>query len=175
MEDYLCDYNGISNYRRRYLSLSFIRHRKIVTLFNKVATKQYNGEAIRLMTELVLTNSSHVFNTMVEKDLRELIEGVEFIRSGKEASFKWLMDNHYLAIAAFANAVRGDKTAFRWLMKNKEVFWAATANAVNKDMKALAWLQQNKFIVYAELAEAIVKYDQNASDSDTTSYHRSPF
>lgn len=140
-----------------------------------MAAKIYNGEAIRLMTELVLTNSTRVFNIMVEKDLRELIEGVEYIRSGKEASFRWLIDNKHLAIAAFANAVRGDKTAFRWLMKNKEVFWAATANAVNKDLNAMAWLHQNKFIVYAELAEAIMKYLQNADDADTTSYHRAPF
>lgn len=137
--------------------------------------KQYNGEAIRLMTELVLTNNSKIYNRMVEKDLRELIEAVQFIRTGNEATFKWMIDNKHLEVAAFANAVRGDKTAFRWLMQNKAIFWAATANAVNKDARAMGWLRQNKFIVYAELAEALIEYfDREESAGDASGYYSPP-
>jgi len=137
--------------------------------------KQYNGEAIRLMTEMVLTNNSRVYNRMVERKLRELVEAVHYIRTGKEASFKWLVDNKFLAVAAFANAVRGDKTAFRWLMQNRSVFWAATANAVNGDAKAMLWLRQNHFIVYAELAEALIQYFKREEEGDDAAgYYKSP-
>ena len=136
--------------------------------------RQYNGESIRLMTNLVLTNSTRTYNQMMEMNLRELIETVTYIKTGKPDSFKWLMDNKHLSLAAFANAARGDKTAFRWLMQHKAVFWAATANAVNKDKKALAWHRLNKFIVYAELAEALIEFYSKDEADDVAGYYKPP-
>lgn len=136
--------------------------------------KQYHGDSIRLMTDLVLTNSTRTFNRMMEKNLRELIEAVTYMKTGRADSFRWLLDNKYAELAAFVNAVRGDKSAFRWLIQHKSVFWAATANAVNQDKQAMAWLRQNNFIVYAELAEALIWAFKQESGDDAAGYYKPP-
>ena len=125
------------------------------------------------MTGLFLSFSTPHFNWLMEKGHRELIEAAEFIKSGRQISFKWLIDNQHFEAAAFANAVRGDKNAFRWLMQNKSIFWAATANAANKDKEAMAWLKHHNFIVYAELAQAIIDFE-NTSNDDFSGYYRGP-
>jgi len=136
-------------------------------------TKVYHGDAIRRMTMLFQPNATAHFNWLMEKGHRELVVAVEFIKSGKEISFKWMIDNQFFEVAAFANAVRGDKNAFRWLMQNKSVFWAATANAANKDKDAMAWLRGHQLIVYAELAMAIIEWDKFDND-DFSGYYRAP-
>src|ERR1044071_3283355 len=108
-------------------------------------SKQYNGEAIKHMTALFQPHSTTHYNWLIEKGHRELVEAVEFIKTGKDISFKWIIDNHFFEVGAFANAIRGDKNAFRWLMQNKSIFWAATANAANKDKEAMAWLIAHNF------------------------------
>jgi len=138
-----------------------------------MASKVYNGETIRRMTQLFHPRNTEHFNWLLEKGHRELVEVVEFIRSGKEMSFKWLIDNQFFEIAAFGNAVRGDKNAFRWLMQNKSPFWAATANAANKDKDAMAWLRAHNFIVYAELAATIVEWEKYEND-DFGGYYKGP-
>lgn len=135
--------------------------------------KPYNGEMIRRMTQLFQLYNTPAFNWLIEHNCRELIEAAEFIKTGKEVAFKWLVDNKHYEMAAFANAVRGDKEAFKWLMQNKSIFWAATANAVNKDKEALAWLKRNNIIVYAELAEAIISFN-DLDTSDFSGYYRPP-
>lgn len=139
-----------------------------------MASKVYNGESIRRMTQLFQQHATPHFNWLIEKGHRELVEAAEFIKSGKEISFKWLIDNQFFEVAAFANAVRGDKNAFRWLMQNKSVFWAATANAANKDKEAMAWLKAHNFMVYAELAAAILEWEKFEND-DFGGYYKSPF
>lgn len=138
-----------------------------------MASKVYNGEAIRRMTLLFQPRPTEHFNWLIEKGHRELVEVVEFIKSGKEISFKWMIENQHFEVAAFGNAVRGDKNAFRWLMQNKSVFWAATANAANKDKDAMAWLRAHNFIVYAELAMAIVEWEKFDND-DFSGYYKAP-
>lgn len=138
-----------------------------------MSQKVYHGDVIRRMTMLFSTDSTPHFNWLIEKGHRELIEAVELIKNGKQESFKWLIDNKHFEVAAFANAVRGDKNAFRWLMNNKSVFWAATANAVNKDKQAMAWLRHNNFIVYADLAQAIIEWESLDND-DFSGYYRGP-
>lgn len=135
--------------------------------------KQYPGEAIRKMTELFGPYPTAPYNWLMEHNYRELVEAVACIKAGRDQSFKWLVDNHFYELAAFANAVMGDKDAFRWLMQNKSVFWAATANAANKDTKATEWLRQHNFIVYADLAIAIVGF-RNADNSDLSGYYKPP-
>jgi hypothetical protein len=135
---------------------------------------QYKGDAIAHMILLFETRNTAAYNWLIERDYRELVEGVEYIKSRSEKSFRWLVDNNHLVIAAFVNAVLGDKKAFQWLMQSKQIFWAATANAVNKDKEAMAWLERNKIEVYAQLAKAIVAY--NSTDhSDISGYYQSPF
>lgn len=136
-------------------------------------SKVYNGEAIRRMTLLFQPRASEHFNWLIEKGHRELVESAEFIKTGKEISFKWLIDNQHFEVAAFGNAVRGDKNAFRWLMQNKSIFWAATANAANKDKEAMAWLKAHNFIVYAELAMAIIEWEKYDND-DFSGYYKAP-
>ena len=136
-------------------------------------SKQYNGEAIRKMTQLFQPHATAHFNWLIEKGHRELVEAVEFIKSGKDMSFRWMIDNQFFEVAAFANAVRGDKNAFRWLMQNKSVFWAATANAANKDKEAMGWLKAHHFDVYAELAMAIVEWEKFDND-DFSGYYKAP-
>ena len=136
-------------------------------------SKVYHGDAIQRMTLLFQPNATPHFNWLMEKGHRELVEAVEFIKSGKEISFKWMIDNQFFEVAAFANAVRGDKNAFRWLMQHKSVFWAATANAANKDKDAMAWLRGHQLIVYAELAMAIIEWDKFDND-DFSGYYRAP-
>lgn len=138
-----------------------------------MSQKQYNGEAIRKMTALFQPQATPAFNWLIEKGHRELVEAVEFIKNGKDISFKWLIANEFFEVAAFANAVRGDKNAFRWLMQHKSVFWAATANAANKDKDAMAWLRAHNFIVYAELAQAIIEWEKYDND-DFSGYYRAP-
>jgi hypothetical protein len=139
-----------------------------------VAQKEiYHGEAIRKMIALFEPRNSAAYNWLIEKDHRELVEAVEYLKNGSEKSFRWLVDHNFLIIAAFVNAVRGDKKAFQWLMQSKQVFWAATANAVNKDKEAMLWLERNKFIVYAELATAIREFDKTDT-SDFSGYYRPP-
>lgn len=125
------------------------------------------------MTLLFQPNATPHFNWLIERGHRELIEAVEFIKSQKEISFKWLVENQHFEVAAFANAVTGDKNAFRWLMQHKSIFWAATANAANKDKEAMAWLRAHNFIVYAELAMAIIEWDKYDND-DFAGYYRAP-
>lgn len=139
-----------------------------------MANKQYNGETIRRMTALFQPHATPHFNWLIEKGHRELVEAVELIKTGKEISFKWMIDNQFFEVAAFANAVRGDKNAFRWLMQNKSIFWAATANAANKDMDAMAWLRAHNFTVYADLAAAIIEWEKFDND-DFSGYYKSPF
>jgi hypothetical protein len=134
--------------------------------------KQYSGDAIRKMTELFGPTPTGAYNWLMERDNRELIETVACIKAGRDASFKWLVDNQFFELAAFANAVMGDKDAFRWLMQHKSIFWAATANAANKDKQAIAWLRQHQFIVYAELAETILR--SRSSDDDLSGYYKPP-
>jgi hypothetical protein len=136
-------------------------------------SKVYNGEAIRRMTLLFQPRSTEHFNWLIEKGHRELVEVVEFIKTGKEISFKWLIENQYFEVAAFGNAVRGDKNAFRWLMQNKSLFWASTANAINKDKEAMAWLRAHNFIVYADLAAAIIEWEKFDND-DFSGYYKAP-
>lgn len=136
-------------------------------------SKQYNGEAIRRMTALFQPYPTAHFNWLIEKGHRELVEAVELIKNGKEISFKWLVDNQFFEVAAFANAIRGDKNAFRWLMQNKSLFWAATANAVNKDKEALAWLTAHNFTVYADLAKAIIEWEK-FDNTDFAGYYQGP-
>lgn len=136
-------------------------------------SKVYNGETIQRMTLLFQPNATPHFNWLIERGHRELIEAVEFIKSQKEISFKWLVENQHFEVAAFANAVTGDKNAFRWLMQHKSIFWAATANAANKDKEAMAWLRAHNFIVYAELAMAIIEWDKYDND-DFAGYYRAP-
>ncbi len=138
-----------------------------------MASKVYNGETIRKMTLLFLPHATPHYNWLIEKGHRELIETVEFIKSGKEMSFQWMINNQHFEMAAFANAVRGDKNAFRWLMQHKSLFWAATANAANKDKEAMAWLLSHNFIVYAELAKAIVEWEKFEND-DFSGYYKAP-
>lgn len=113
------------------------------------------------------------YNWLIEKNLRELAEAAEFIKTGKEKNFRWMIDHKYFEVAAFCNAVRGDKKAFQWLMQNKNIFWAATANAVNKDKQAMAWLKANNLTVYADLAEAIIEFDK-MDNSDFSGYYTAP-
>lgn len=136
-------------------------------------SKQYNGETIRRMTALFQPQATSHFNWLIEKGHRELVEAAELIKSGKEMSFKWLVDNQFFEVAAFANAIRGDKNAFRWLMQNKSLFWAATANAVNKDKDAMAWLIAHNFTVYADLAKAIIEWEKYDND-DFAGYYKGP-
>ncbi len=138
-----------------------------------MSNKAYNGETIQRMTMLFQPHATAHYNWLIEKGHRELIETVELIKSGKEMAFKWLIANQYFEVAAFANAVRGDKNAFRWLMQNKSLFWAATANAANKDKEAMAWLRAHNFIVYAELAMAIVEWEKYDND-DFAGYYKAP-
>lgn len=126
------------------------------------------------MTQLFQPRATEHYNWLISKDLRELVEAAEFIKSGKDMSFKWLIAGEFFEVAAFANAVRGDKNAFRWLMQNKSIFWAATANAANKDKEAMAWLQAHNFTVYAELAKAIIEWEKFDND-DFSGYYKSPF
>src|SRR4051812_47411802 len=105
-----------------------------------MSPKTYNGEAIRKMTAMFQPFNTPSYNWLMEKGYRELAEAAEFLMSGKEKNFKWLVENKFYEIAAFINASKGDKKAFQWLMQNNSIFWAATANAVNKDVKAMMWL-----------------------------------
>ncbi|MCA6362020.1 MAG: hypothetical protein IM638_03220 [Bacteroidetes bacterium] len=134
--------------------------------------KQYSGDAIRKMTDLFGPTPTAAYNWLMDRDYRELIETVACIKAGRDASFKWLVDNKFYELAAFANAVMGDKDAFRWLMQNKCVFWAATANAANKDKKAGMWLKQHQFTVYHDLAETIIRF--RSTDSDLSGYYKPP-
>jgi len=138
-----------------------------------MSVKSYKGEVIQKMTALFRPFSTAAYNWLIEKDYRELVEAAEFLKSGNEKSFKWLVDNKHFDLAAFINAAKGDKNAFRWLMQSNAVFWAATANAVNKDKEAMAWLKQHKFIVYAELAEAIIEFEK-MDNSDFSGYYKPP-
>lgn len=134
---------------------------------------QYHGDTIRKMTALFKPSSTSSYNWLIERNHRELVEAAEFLKTGSERSFKWLVDNKHYIIGAFINAVRGDKKAFQWLMQNKQVFWAAAANAANKDKEAMLWLKQNKLDVYAELAQAIIEFD-SLDNSDFSGYYRPP-
>jgi len=125
------------------------------------------------MTLLFQPRATEHFNWLIEKGHRELVEVVEFIKTGKEMSFKWMIANEFFEVAAFGNAVRGDKNAFRWLMQHKSIFWAATANAANKDKEAMSWLMAHNFVVYAELAKAIVEWDKFDND-DYAGYYKAP-
>lgn len=136
-------------------------------------SRVYTGDAIRKMAELLLTDSTPAYNWLMERDYRELIEAVMLIKITREASFKWLIDNKHFEIAAFANAVNGDKNAFRWLMQHKSVFWAATANAANKDKQAMEWLKSKGFTAYSDLAEAIIEFN-SLSDDDVSGYFKGP-
>ena len=136
-----------------------------------MAQKNYNGEAIRKMTAMFKPFNTPAYNWLIEKNHRELAEAAEFLKSGKESAFKWLVDNKFYDIAAFINAAKGDKKAFQWLMQNNFLFWAATSNAINKDKKAMAWLEQHNFIVYKELAEAIIDFDKH-DNSDFSGYYK---
>lgn len=138
-----------------------------------MSSKVYNGETIRRMTMLFQPRATEHFNWLIEKGHRELVEVVAFIKTGKEISFKWLLDNQFFEVAAFGNAVRGDKNAFRWLMQNKSLFWASTANAINKDKQAMAWLIAHNFVVYAELAAAIIEWEKFDND-DFGGYYKAP-
>jgi hypothetical protein len=138
-----------------------------------MSPNNYKGDAIRKMTAMFKPFNTSAYNWLIEKNYRELAEAAEFLMSGKEASFKWLVDNKFYDIAAFINAVKGDKKAFQWLMQNNIIFWAATANAVNKDKKAMAWLEQHNFIVYKELAEAIIDFEKH-DNSDFSGYYKGP-
>ncbi len=138
-----------------------------------MSANNYNGVAIRKMTALFLPFNTPAFNWLMENGCRELAIASEFLQSGKEKDFQWLIDHKHFALAAFANAAKGDKKAFQWLMQNNHLFWAATANAINKDTKALTWLKEHNFIVYAELAEAIIAFNSN-DNSDFSGYYKSP-
>lgn len=134
---------------------------------------EYNGEAIRKMTAMFRPFNTAAYNWLVEHNYRELVETVEFLKSGKEIHFRWLVDHKQYVMAAFVNAARGDKKAFQWLMQNKNMFWAATANAINKDKEAMLWLKQHKLIVYAELAETIIEFEK-LDNSDFSGYYKPP-
>ncbi len=137
------------------------------------AASKYKGDAIRKMAALFKPFNTAAYNWLIEKNLRELVEAAEFLKSGSDKSMKWLIENKHYSIAAFANAVKGDKNAFKWLMQNNEIFWAATANAVNKDKEAMAWLKQHNIIVYAELAQAIAEFEK-LDNSDFSGYYKPP-
>ncbi|MCE2771943.1 MAG: hypothetical protein LW750_00635 [Bacteroidetes bacterium] len=134
----------------------------------------YHGDSIRLFAQLFQARNAAAYNRLIERNERELIEAFEFIKSGRDESFNWLLDRKHFEVAAFANAVRGDKKAFVWLMQNKSIFWAATANAVNKDKDAMLWLKRNNFLVYAALAEAIIEFNK-FNNEDFAGYYKSPF
>jgi hypothetical protein len=138
-----------------------------------MSTKTYNGAAIQKMTELFRPFHTAAYNWLFERGHRELVEAGEFLKTGKEQHFRWLVDNKHFEIAAFINAARGDKKAFQWLMQNKSIFWAATANAINKDKEAMQWLRQHNFMVYADLAQAILEHDK-LDTSDFSGYYKPP-
>lgn len=138
-----------------------------------MSANNYKGEAIRKMTAMFKPFNTPAYNWLMEKGYRELTEAAEFLKTGKDKHFRWLVDNKHFDLAAFINAAKGDKKAFQWLMQNNIIFWAATANAVNKDPKAMAWLHQHNFIVYAELAEAIIEYGKG-DNSDFSGYYKGP-
>jgi hypothetical protein len=133
----------------------------------------YNGDAIRKMTALFKPFNTPAYNWLMEKGYRELTEAAEFLKSGKEKNFQWLIDNKHFELAAFCNAANGDKKAFQWLMQHNSIFWAATANAVNKDTKAMLWLKEHKIIAYFELAEAIIEFNKH-DNSDFSGYYKAP-
>ncbi|HLG02437.1 MAG TPA: hypothetical protein VI731_02510 [Bacteroidia bacterium] len=135
--------------------------------------KQYPGGAIQKMSELFQPVNAQAYNWLIEKGYRELVEAAEFIKTGRDQSFRWLVDHKHFEMAAFINAVKGDKKAFQWLMQNKSLFWAATANAINKDKQAMAWLKQNKFDVYVQLAQAIIEFEK-LDNSDFSGYYKPP-
>ena len=138
-----------------------------------MTANNYTGDAIRKMTALFQPFNTSAYNWLIEKGFRELTEAAEFMQSGKEKNFKWLIDNKHYDLAAFVNAAKGDKKAFQWLMQHNHIFWAATANAINKDVKAMAWLREHKFIVYADLALAILEYYKH-DNSDFSGYYKAP-
>ncbi len=152
-------------------NFSTCQHFNIST--DKMSKNNYSGEAIRKMTAMFKPFNSSAYNWLIEKGYRELCEAAEFLISGKEKNFQWLVQNKFFDLAAFINAAKGDKKAFQWLMQNNVIFWAATANAVNKDPKAMMWLRQHNFIVYAELAEAIIEFEK-LDNSDISGYYRGP-
>lgn len=138
-----------------------------------MSANNYKGEAIRKMTALFKPYNTPAYNWLMEKGFRELTEVAEYLKSGKEKNFQWLLNNKHFDLAAFINAAQGDKKAFQWLMQHNIIFWAATANAINKDKNAMIWLRQHNFIVYAELAEAIIEFNKH-DNSDFAGYYQGP-
>ena len=113
-----------------------------------------------------------------------------------EEAHKWLMDNHFLELAAlsdflsddnqtaleflkqnaskyatvvtFLAALQNEDKAFDLLMKDHDREWAATVSAVFGDEEAYQWLLKNNFKVYAELADVLIENSQKGNSSGIT-------
>jgi hypothetical protein len=86
---------------------------------------------------------------------------------GSSQDIEWLLKNDKM-LAAFDDAVGGNRTAVRALIKLKEPAWAAMANYVHGDDIALQWLKKHGMEHYYKLAKCILKMLEDEAGKDVS-------
>ena len=76
---------------------------------------------------------------MEKYDIKFLLALRECIK-GKKYFFHWLLDNGYPELAAFSNAVRGDRGAQEFLGRIGQGWLSILSEAIDGDEKARLWV-----------------------------------
>lgn len=79
---------------------------------------------------------------MERYDIKILLALVECIKGSKDF-FHWFMDNGYPELAAFSNAVRGDRKAQEFLGRIGQGWLSILSEAIDGDEKARLWVSNN--------------------------------
>ncbi|MDF2436958.1 MAG: hypothetical protein K0Q95_1334 [Bacteroidota bacterium] len=133
----------------------------------------YPKEAIQHLSNWV-EGSTQSKNWLQAHNYEELVQ-LKDAASRHPAPFKYLIENKFVILAAFVNAVWDDKDAFKLLMDQKAFHWAAAANYINGDDKAAIFLKNNNLGHYAELAFKIQAKIRKEGDEGTNFFNSGPF
>jgi hypothetical protein len=81
--------------------------------------------------------------SLLHYDVKILLALLESLKGSKKF-FHFLMDNGYVELAAWSNAVRGDVNALHWLFDNGYGNLGVLSNAIDGEKKAVMWTLNSK-------------------------------
>src|SRR3974377_258725 len=117
--------------------------------------KIYSEEEILELAEAIRKNETS-FKWLLDNQCMELAALTDILVHGKANANEWLKKNKQELLCAFVSALEGDKNSLLLLAKNGCNEWAAVANAVrNNEEDAFSWLLKNNFKHFAALAIAL--------------------
>lgn len=111
----------------------------------------YSKKTIQLLSKAI-DGDTTARKQLVEIN-QELAAFTDAVHGNKQAHH-WLYDKGYYELSALLQTFNKDTEALQWLMKNKKEF-AAIAGAIHNHKDSYLWLTNNGYYEYAELSDTI--------------------